>query len=410
MEEPLDASTRQDPPPRKTGRARRGVLVAALSLAALGAGAWVLTHGNGGSASKARNRRPVAAVGTATAKLGDIPINIEALGTVTPLAQVAVQPQVSGVITQILYREGQMVPKGATLAVIDPRPFELALQQAQAALARDEAQLQIAQVTLQRYQTLEKTDSVAGQDVDTQAATVKQLAGTVAGDRATVGSAKLSLIFSRIAAPVAGRVGLRTADVGSYVTPASANGIVTITQVTPIDVVFAAPQGDLPRIQARLQKGPPPQATAWDPSRTRMLAQGSFLTLDNVVDATTGTIKAKARFANTDGSLFPSQFVNIRILLDNETGVVTVPAAAVRTGPNGDFVYVVTPQRKAALRAVTRGPANGDTVAIARGVTAGDKVVIAGGDQLTDGAAVQLGGDHAGAGDTGQPRSRRAGR
>jgi multidrug efflux system membrane fusion protein len=211
----------------------------------------------------------------------------------------------------------------------------------------------------------------------------------VAGDRAAVATARLNLSFSRVAAPVSGRVGLRAVDVGAYVTPADPAGVVTITQITPMDVAFAAPQGDLPRIQARLARGSPP-VTALDPARTTTLAQGVFLTLDNTVDPTTGTVKAKARFANSRGELYPNQFVNVRVLLDTDANAVTIPAAAVRTGPRGAFVYVVGADRKARVRLVRRGAADGDAVAIARGLALGETVVISGGDQLSDGAPVRL--------------------
>jgi len=363
-------------------------------MAALIAVTWFLTHRQAGDAAGA-HRRPTATVGVAIASAGDIPITIEALGTVTPPATVTVRPQVSGVITQVLFREGQVVAKGQTLVTIDPRPFQLALQQAQGALARDAAQLQVAQLTLGRYQGLLAQDSIARQDVDTQAATARQLAGTVAGDRAAVGVARLNLEFSRVAAPVSGRVGLRAIDVGNSITPSDASGVAVITQVTPIDVEFAVPQDDLPRIGVRLAKGDPPAVDALDRTRTVDLGQGSFLTLDNLVDTATGTVKAKARFANTDGRLFPNQFVNVRMLLDTVKGAVIVPAAAVRTGPKGDFVYVVSAEHKAQLRPVKRGPADGDRVSVAQGLAAGEKVVISGGDQLTNGATVRLPGDQA---------------
>ncbi|MGO4686678.1 efflux RND transporter periplasmic adaptor subunit [Brevundimonas sp. 2YAF1] len=372
----------------RVGR-KRGIWILLLSIAALLALAWFLTHRNS-NADKARaGHKPPLAVAVAAATKGSVPIQVDALGTVTPLAEVAVQPQVSGVIAAVLYREGQIVAKGAPLVVIDPRPFQLALQQAEAALARDEAQLQIAQLTLDRYRTLSAQDSIAGQDVDTQAATVKQLAGAVAGDRAAIGAARLNLTFSRVSAPVSGRIGLRTADLGAYVTPAG-GGVATIAQLTPIDVEFSVPQQDLTRIRTRLAAGSSPPATALDETRTRVLAQGQFLTLDNAVDAATGTVKAKARFANTDGALFPGQFVNTRLLLEVQEDVVLVPSAAVRTGPRGDFVYVVSPASKATFRSVRRGPTSGDLVSISQGLAVGEQVVTAGGDQLTDGAQVVL--------------------
>ncbi|MGO4775249.1 efflux RND transporter periplasmic adaptor subunit, partial [Lysobacter sp. 2RAB21] len=348
---------------------------------------WWLVHGR--AAEDRGNRRPTATVGTATAASGSIPITIEALGTVTPLATVTVRPQVSGNIVDIAFKEGQTVSKGQVLLSIDPRPLQLALQQAQGSLARDEAQLRVAQLTLQRYQTLVSQDSIARQDFDTQAATVRQLTGVVATDQAAVGTAKLNLDYSQVKAPIAGRVGLRVVDLGNYVTPGDAAGVAVIAAVTPIDVEFTAPQDDLPRIQARLAKGDAPAVTVLDRTRTQVLGQGQFLTLDNVIDPTTGTVKAKARFGNADARLFPSQFVNVRVLLDSLNQAIVVPSAALRSGPRGDFVYVVGADRKASLRMVKRGPASGDSVSIAQGLRAGEKVVISGGDQLTDGAEVR---------------------
>lgn len=372
-------------------RRHRGVLLTLLGVAALLALAWWLVHGR--AASERGNRRPTATVGIAVASAGSIPITLEALGTVTPLATATVRPQVSGNIVEIAFKEGQTVRQGEVLLRIDPRPFQLALDQARGALARDEAQLQVARLTLKRYAPLAHDQTIAQQDYDTQAATVQQLTGVVAADRAAIGTASLNLDYTQVRAPIAGRVGLRVVDLGNYVTPGDAAGVAVISAVSPIDVEFTAPQDDLPRIQARLARGDPPAVSALDRTRTQVLGQGRFLTLDNAIDPGTGTVKAKARFGNDDTRLFPSQFVNVRVLLDTLPNAVTVPAAALRTGPNGDFVYVVGADRKAQLRKVTRGPAAGDTVAVTQGLKLGEKVVISGGDQLSDGAAVRLPGD-----------------
>ncbi|QQP97090.1 efflux RND transporter periplasmic adaptor subunit [Lysobacter enzymogenes] len=372
-------------------RRHRGVLLTLLGVAALLALAWWLVHGR--AANERGNRRPTATVGIAVARAGSIPITLEALGTVTPLATATVRPQVSGNIVEIAFKEGQTVRQGEVLLRIDPRPFQLALDQARGALARDEAQLQVARLTLKRYAPLAHDQTIAQQDYDTQAATVQQLTGVVAADRAAIGTASLNLDYTQVRAPIAGRVGLRVVDLGNYVTPGDAAGVAVISAVSPIDVEFTAPQDDLPRIQARLARGDPPAATVLDRTRTQVLGQGRFLTLDNAIDPGTGTVKAKARFGNDDARLFPSQFVNVRVLLDTLPDAVTVPAAALRTGPNGDFVYVVGADRKAQLRKVTRGPAAGDTVAVTQGLKLGEQVVISGGDQLSDGAAVRLPGD-----------------
>ncbi|WP_198089216.1 efflux RND transporter periplasmic adaptor subunit, partial [Variovorax sp. E3] len=338
-------------------------------------------RGGGGAAT--------STVGIATAKQSDIPVQLEALGTVTPLANVVVQPQVSGVLTAVLFQEGQMVKKGDVLATIDPQPFQNALAQASGARQRDEAQLAAARVTLQRYQTLLGQDSIARQEVDTQAALVKQLEGTVAIDRANENTAKLNLTWSRITAPVSGRIGLRPVDGGNYISTGATNGVATITQIAPIDVEFAIPQDRVPEVQERLAQGAKLDATAFDRTRTRRLAAGTFATLDNLVDTATGTVKAKARFTNADNALFPNQFVNLRLLLRTVSSAVVVPVTALRHGPNGDYVYVLNSDSTVSQRPVTRGESSVDNVAVMSGLQAGEQVVTEGGDRLKDGARVQ---------------------
>jgi len=391
-------------PVTRRGRWLGGV-IALLALAALGWWAWHLTHqpiargggapqaagpgGPGGPGGGGGRGAPPSTVGVAVARQADIPVVLEALGTVTPVANVTVRPQVSGTITQVLFTEGQMVKKGDLLATIDPKPFEMALQQATGARLRDEAQLAAAKVTLDRYQTLLKQDSIARQDVDTQAALVKQLEGTVTIDRANEGSARLNLGYARIVAPVSGRVGLRVVDAGNYIGAGDSSGFVVITQIAPIDVEFAVPQDRVPEIQERLHDGAKLPVGAWDRTRTRRLDAGQFSTLDNQVDTQTGTVRAKARFANGDGTLFPNQFVNVRLLLRTIAGAVVVPVTALRHGPNGDFVYVVKEDKTVELRTVTRGQAGTDNVEIASGLQVGEQVVTEGGDRLKEGAKVQ---------------------
>ena len=395
--------------PRHVSRRSRwiGSVVAVVALAALGWWAWHLTHqptaraagasapaggpgGPGGPGGFGGGRGgPPSTVGVAVARRADIPVLIEALGTVTPAANVTVRPQVSGVITQVLFKEGQMVKKGELIATIDPKPFEMALTQATGARLRDEAQLEAARVTLTRYQTLLQQDSIARQDVDTQAALVKQLEGTVTIDRANEGTARLNLGYTRIVAPLAGRVGLRTIDAGNYIGAGDTTGVAVITQVAPIDVEFAIPQDRVPEIQARVGEGAQLGVAAYDRSRTQRLDAGTFSTLDNQIDTTTGTVKAKARFANAGGTLFPNQFVNVRLLLRTIPGAVVVPVTALRHGPNGDFVYVVNEDKTVSLRNVTRGEAGVDNVAIASGLELGEQVVTEGGDRLKDGARIQ---------------------
>jgi multidrug efflux system membrane fusion protein len=388
-----------------------GSSVAVIALVAIAALAWYLTHrappavegaagpaaagargpaAPGGPGGGAGNRgAPPSTVGVATARRADIPVIIEALGTVTSGASVTVTPQVSGVITQVLYTEGQMVKKGQLLATIDPKPFEAAVAQAAAARQRDVAQLDSARVQLERYQVLLKQDSIARQTVDTQDALVKQLAGTVAVDRANEDTARLNLQWSRIVAPVAGRVGLRPIDAGNYIAAGAASGIATITQISPIDVQFSIPQDLVPEVKERINAGAPLPVTAWDSTRTRQLEAGTFLTLDNQIDTQTGTIKAKARFANAGGTLFPNQFVNVRLLLKTIDGAVVIPVIALRHGPSGEFVYVVNAERTVALRNVTAGVSGVNDVAITNGLALGEQVVTEGGDRLKDGAKIQ---------------------
>ena len=401
------------PPRRRT--VIIGGLIAVLALAGVGWLAWTLLHGeaDGGAGGPGGGRRgPPSTVAAAAATNADLPVIIEALGAVTPAATVTVRPQVSGVITQVLFREGQIVQRGQPLVQIDPRPFEMALMQAQGNLTRDEAQLAAARLTLTRYQTLLAQDSIARQEVDTQAATVKQLEGTVMADRAAVGSARLNLGYARIVAPVAGRVGLRVVDVGNYIGAGDANGVAVITTVSPIDVEFTVPQDDVPRIAARQGRAPLP-VVALDRTRTQTLDRGTFSTLDNVVDPGTGTVKAKARFANAANTLFPSQFVNVRMQLDTLKGAIVVPATAVRQSSDGAFVWLLNADRTVSKRAVKTGQATGVQVQITDGLKAGDKVITEGGDRLREGGKVQLagarpaGGQGKGAGEGRRQRSQR---
>ena len=389
-----------------------GSIIAVLMLAGTGWLAWWLTHqqaapaagstgasgpggpGGPGGAGAGRRSAPTTTVGVATSEKTSIPVLLEALGTVTPQATVKVRPQVSGVMEKVLFKEGQMVRAGELLATIDARQFELALMQAVGQRQRDEAQLASARVTLQRFQTLLAQDSIARQEVDTQAALVKQLEGTVVVDRANEGTARLSLGYARVVAPISGRVGLRTVDVGNVVSSSDANGIAVITQISPIDVVFAVPQDQAAQLQQNAAAGRPMQATALDRTRANTLETGVFASLDNQVDVQTGTVRAKARFANSDLALFPNQFVNLRLQLRTIDNAVTVPVAALRHGNDGDFVYVLNAaERTVALRKVTTGQATVDRIQIASGLAAGEQVITEGADRLKDGAAVVLPGD-----------------
>ncbi|MFL6665169.1 MAG: efflux RND transporter periplasmic adaptor subunit, partial [Rhizobacter sp.] len=260
---------------------------------------------------------------------------------------------------------------------------------------RDEAQLENAKLTLQRYRTLLQQDSIARQDVDTQAALVKQLEGTVITDKGNEGNARLNLANTRIEAPVGGRLGLRIVDIGNVVSTGDTNGIAVITQLAPIDVEFAVPQDRVPDIERRLAQGATLPVTALDRTRSATLDSGRFWSMNNQVDTQTGTVRAKARFANAGSTLFPSQFVNVRVLLDTIKGAIVVPVTALRHGPDGDFVYLLNHDRTVTLRAVTVGASTADRIAIAKGLAAGERVITEGGDRLKDGASVQLPGERA---------------
>ena len=388
-----------------------GAVIAVLLLAGLSGLTWFLTSRplsapavlGGGAAAPAGvggpggpggggGGRGASTVGVATAEKTSLPVTIDALGTVTPISVVKVRPQVAGVLEKLLFTEGQMVRKGDLMALIDARPYELALQQARGQSQRDTAQLESAKVTLQRFQTLLGQDSIARQEVDSQAALVKQLEGSAMVNQAAVGTAQLNLTYARVTAPISGRVGLRTVDVGNAVSPSDVNGLAVITQITPIDVVFSLPQdriGDVLKTN-----GAAKQVTAFDRTRSGVLGTGTFASLDNQVDTSTGTVKAKARFDNADAALFANQFVNVQLQIKSIDNAVVVPVAALRLGGTGDYVYVLNAtERTVALRPVTRGQASGEKIVIASGLKAGEQVITEGADRLKDGSRVSLAGD-----------------
>jgi multidrug efflux system membrane fusion protein len=336
---------------------------------------------------------PVA-VSVATALSGDIQLKIPALGTVTPLATVTVRTQITGTLQKIFFTEGQFVHQGDALAQIDPRPYEAALQQMEGNLKRDQALLANAKVDLKRYEGLVKEDSVAEQQLDTQRALVDQLVGTIEADEGQVKTAQVNLVYTHIIAPVTGRVGLRPVDQGNYVTPGDANGIVLINQLQPITVIFSIPEDNVSAVMKRVQSGAVLPVDAYDRPNTIKIASGKLLTVDNSIDITTGMVKLRAQFDNTDSSLFPNQFVNIQLLQDVLANQIIMPNAAVRRGaPNGvatTFVYVVKADSSVSVRPVTLGVVDGENVAVTAGLKAGEVVVTEGGDRLRDGAQVQL--------------------
>ena len=412
------------PPRRKLSRRASiiGTVIALLVAAGLAWLAWDLTRpeqtasargpgaagrgGFGGGGGPGGGRGAVT-VGFATAEAADIPVNLDALGTVVPQATVRVRPQVSGVLTQVLFKEGQGVKRGQLLATIDPRPFEMALQQAVGQRMRDEAQLAAARVTLQRFETLLKQDSIARQEVDTQRATVRQLEATVVSDKAAEGTARLNVAYTRITSPIEGRVGLRNVDVGNQVSTSDTNGIAVITKMTPIDVQFAIPQDNAAWLQHN--GGGFMEVRAFDRTKTTLLDTGVFASLDNQIDTTTGTVKAKARFNNARLQLFPSQFVNVQLQVRTIQNAVVVPVTAVRQSGSGEFVFVLQQDRTVKQRPVVRGQQVGDRVQIVSGLQIGERVITEGADRLRDGSRVILPGDAPVGGGQGGGRRRNAG-
>ena len=334
-----------------------------------------------------RRRRQVVA---AAAALGDIDITLNALGTVTSLATVTIRSQISGYLFKVAYEEGQIVKKGDLLAEIDSRPYELALALAQGSLARDKALLATAQLDLKRYQDLAKTNAIPRQQLDTQASLVVQYEGTIISDQAQIDTAKLNIAYCHIVAPVSGRVGLRLVDQGNYVTPGDATGLVVITQLQPISVIFTMAEDNLPQIQKRLRANATLQATAFDRTGATKLSVGELKTLDNQIDTTTGTVKLRALFANEDDNLFPNQFVNIRLLVDVLHQATIIPTSAVQRGAPGTFVYLIGADGTVSVKPIDLGPGSGERVAVRSGLSPGDRVVIDGADRLRNGAKVVI--------------------
>ncbi|WP_144112500.1 MdtA/MuxA family multidrug efflux RND transporter periplasmic adaptor subunit [Paraburkholderia sp. BCC1886] len=360
---------------------------------ASGAGGASGGHGGGGRGGRGGMGNMPQPVHVATVTQGEMPVVLTALGTVTPLASVTVLPQLSGVLQDVYFKEGQMVRKGDVLAQIDPRPYQISLDNAQGTLARDQALLQTARLDLKRYQTLLSQDSIASQQVDTQASLVRQYEGTVKSDQANVDTYKLDLVYARITAPVSGRVGLRQVDPGNYVTPGLSTGIVVITQLQPISVIFTTSEDNLQQVLQQTQTGATLSVTAYDRSNTNSLEGGSLETLDNQIDTTTGTVKLRAIFRNDKNLLFPNQFVNTRLLVNTIKDAVIVPTTAVLNGSMGAFVYVAKPDNTVTVRTVKVGPVDGERTSIASGLQVGERVVIDGSDRLKEGAKITIPAD-----------------
>ncbi|ENN8409511.1 MdtA/MuxA family multidrug efflux RND transporter periplasmic adaptor subunit [Serratia marcescens] len=342
-----------------------------------------------GRAAGGRRGAPMSPVQAATATQQTVPRFLSGLGTATAANTVTVTSRVDGQLMAIHFTEGQQVKAGDLLAEIDPRPFQVQLTQAQGQLAKDQATLANARRDLARYQQLVKTNLVSRQELDTQASLVQQTEGAIKADQGAVDSAKLQITYSRITAPIDGRVGLKLVDVGNYVTSGSTTGLVVITQTHPIDVVFTLPEGNIADL-LKAQKAGPVSVEAWDRTNQNKLTTGSLLSLDNQIDTATGTIKLKARFANEDDALFPNQFVNARLQVDTLHDAVVIPTAALQMGNEGNFVWTLSEDNKVSKHRVTAGVQDSRQVVISAGLNAGDRVVTDGIDRLTEGMQVEV--------------------
>jgi len=362
-----------------------------LVLAIIGVGVWYYPKPENQPKTAGRNQfGGPTPVGVATVQKGDMPVTLTGLGTVTPLATVTVKTQINGYLVTVAFQEGQMVKKGDFLAQIDPRPYQVALEQAEGQLAKDQALLKNAQLDLQRYNTLVAQNSIATQTRDTQVSLVSQDQAAVKTDQAQVDAQKLNLVYAHIVSPVTGRVGLRQVDAGNYVQTSDPNGIVVVTQLQPISVIFTLPEDNLPAVMKQVHAGAALPVTAYDRTGTTELGKGRLETVDNQIDTTTGTVKLRAIFDNEQEILFPNQFVNVQLLVNTMKGVDIVPTAAIQHGAPGAFVYVVKPDQTAAVQKVKLGPGDGQQIAVLDGLQPGEKVVVDGSDRLREGAKVTL--------------------
>jgi membrane fusion protein, multidrug efflux system len=373
---------------RRTGRPLLSSAIALVIIVVIGIGWFYIQH------DRATPSRPAGAVAipvtAATITKGDVDITLDALGTVTSLATVTVISQINGQVMRVAYTEGQEVKKGDLLIEIDSRPFQLALAQAQGALQRDQALLQNAELDLRRFQDLAKTNAIPRQQLDTQTSLVLQDRGNLISDQAQIETQQLNISYCHIVAPVDGRVGLRLVDEGNYVTPSLTTGLVVITQLKPITVIFPVAEDYLPQIVKRLHTGATLPVTAFDRSASIKLSEGELRSLDSQINTTTGTLNLRAEFANQDENLFPNQFVNALLRIDVLHDALIAPTSAIQRGAPGTFVYLVRPDRTAMIQPVTLGPTSGDRVAVQSGLAVGDKVVTDGADRLRSGTRVAL--------------------
>jgi len=370
----------------------RTLLGIGVGLVVVAGAGWYISQGGTSSPKASAGRSPPGAgvpVGVASAAKGEIPVVLRALGTVTPLATVNVKTQITGQLTEVHLKEGQLVKQGDLLAVVDPRPYDVALQQAVGQMQRDEALLKNAQTDLERYKKLVAQDSLARQQLDTQQALVRQYEAALVINQALVDAAKLNVTYTKIVAPLTGRIGLRMVDKGNYVTMGDATSICVIIQIQPISVIFTIPEDSLPAVRERLRAGASLEVRALDRAQKVELGVGKLDTTDNLIDVTTGTVKLRALFDNKDESLFPNQFVNVRLLVDTVKDATIVPVAAIQRGQPGIFVYLVKADDTVEIRVVELGVTDGERVAVTKGLQVGDQVVIDGTDRLREGAKIR---------------------
>jgi multidrug efflux system membrane fusion protein len=385
LKRPLETETQKS-------RASRWWLWVVLGVLGL-AGVWLLARSHTQSAVAAKRDAaapPSVPVSVAPARKGDIPFYLNGLGSVTSFNTVTVRSRIDGQLLKVAFQEGQFVKQGDLLAQIDPRPFETQLANAQGQLARDQAQLSNANLDLQRYKTLSADGVITRQQYDTQAATVRQFEGVIKADQSQIDNAKLQITYCRITAPLSGRIGLRLVDVGNMIHATDQNGLVVITQVEPITVLFTIPEDSLSQVLKRMHGGERLAVEAYDRSGQNKIADGLLQTVDNQIDQSTGTTRLKAVFDNKDNAMFPNQFVNVRLLVETKKDRILVPAVAIQRGPQGTFVYVVKEDQTADVRQVQVGTIEGTEASIESGVSEGELVVVDGVDKLRAGAKVQV--------------------
>ncbi|PYD58784.1 multidrug transporter subunit MdtA [Komagataeibacter xylinus] len=384
---PPRASATPTPPTDRPRRGRRVLYLAGGALAVVLAVAFLRPHASTNRKHATSGDQPVAV--TAVSR-GDMPVVLTELGTVVPITNVTVQSRIDGYLMQVLFTEGQHVHKGDLLALIDTRPYEVLLAQYEGQLAQDVAQLRAAQVDNARYQRLIQQNSVAAMTAKDQQYKVEQLEGTVKADQALVDNEKLQITYCHIIAPVDGRVGIREVDMGNYITAGQTNGLVILTQMQPISVIFTLPENDIGPVATRLREGTPLEVDAWDSANLNKIATGQASVLDSQIDTSTGTVRMRAIFPNSQEELFPNQFVNARMLVSTDHDALLVPTNALQNGPNGQFVYVVKADSTVEVRNVRTGHANNTMTVVTDGVKEGERVVTDGVDHLRDGVKVSI--------------------